>query len=224
MNLNNYGRSCNILQAQVGNITEWVWPTRDTQTFPIIVHDWFNGIRPVLLERFPSKGKNVIQAGGNCGVYPLLYTEFFNNIYTFEPDPLSFFCLVNNCQMPGIVKFNCALGESFSTVIMNEIMPENRGMNKVDHTSTDTHTIPVIAIDGLGLEDIDLIQFDIEGYENKALIGATDTIKRNRPVIIVESAINNDAEAYRIVEGILRDMSYSPLKQITRLDTVFVPD
>jgi FkbM family methyltransferase len=126
--------------------------------------------------------------------------------------------------MPGIVKFNCALGESFSTVIMNEIMPENRGMNKVDHTSTDTHTIPVIAIDGLGLEDIDLIQFDIEGYENKALIGATDTIKRNRPVIIVESAINNDAEAYRIVEGILRDMSYSPLKQITRLDTVFVPD
>lgn len=223
MNLNNYARECGVLNAEVGNIKQWVWPQKDTQTFNIIVHDWFQGIRPILQEFFPDGGRTVIQAGGNCGVYPLLYTEFFNNVYTFEPDPLSFFCLVNNCQMPGISKFNCALGEQFSTVVMDELIPENRGMNKVRNAEDSKYSIPVLPLDSFNVNNIDLIQLDLEGYEDKALLGATNTINNNRPIIIVESAANSDPAAYSIVLKILEGFNYTPHKQITRLDTVFLP-
>ena len=43
------------------------------------------------------KGKKVVvQAGGNCGMQVVKFAEFFDTVYTFEPDPVNFHCLVNN--------------------------------------------------------------------------------------------------------------------------------
>ena len=215
MNLNNYERKVGLLQAQVGNITQWVWPTDDTQTFGIIVEDWFNGIRPVLLQHFKDRTKTVIQAGGNCGVYPLLYKEIFDTVYTFEPDPLSFFCLTVNCQMPGISKFNCAIGEGPGSAVMNELFVENRGMNKVE--LTDEPAIPVVAIDSFGFKNVGVIQLDLEGFEPQALRGAIRTIEKYHPMIILECESNYD-EVFAVIEP----LGYKPLAKITRLDTVFI--
>jgi len=38
----------------------------------------------------------------------------------------------------------------------------------------------------VGLADVDFIKIDCEGYEENVLRGAIETIKRDRPVIIVE--------------------------------------
>ena len=46
--------------------------------------------------------------------------------------------------------------------------------------------VPIRKLDGLGLEECDLIWLDVEGSELDALKGAEDTITRCRPAVIVE--------------------------------------
>src|SRR5262249_27695046 len=44
----------------------------------------------------------------------------------------------------------------------------------------------MIALDQLNLNNVSLIKIDVEGYEMEVLKGAMETIKRNKPVLIVE--------------------------------------
>lgn len=214
MNIDNFARQVGLLQANVANVTQWYWPVVDKQTFGIILHDWQNGIKPLLQEHFAEPGGTIIQAGGNCGLYPLLYSAYFSHVYTFEPDPLSFFCLNLNCQIPSITKFNCALGQGPGAVQMKEMLAENRGMNRVENI--DKPGIPTVAIDSFGFRDVRLMQLDLEGYEPPALRGAVETINKYHPMIILECADNYDD-----VFDVIRPLGYKPLAKITRLDTVF---
>ena len=45
-----------------------------------------------------NKRKLIIQAGGNAGLYPKLYSTMFEKVITFEPDHRWFVCLINNCS------------------------------------------------------------------------------------------------------------------------------
>lgn len=218
MNLNNYAKLCGMLQYQIGSVNTWVWPLQDTQTFGIILQDWVNGIRPFLLETQQNKKGTVIQAGGNCGLYPLLYTEFFENVYTFEPDPLSFFCLCNNCQQPNIYKFNCAVGQYPECVVMDEVQSNNRGMNKTQPTAE--LGIPVVTIDSFDFPEVKLIQLDLEGYESYALLGSIQTIKKHKPTLILE-CIDNFNQVKDNITNILKPIGYKPTKQLSRLDMMF---
>jgi len=222
MNINNLSNQCVILNAPIHNITHWVWPKDDTDTFGIIASDWLHQIEPFLREEFPIKDGVVIQAGGNCGMYPLLYTSFFKNVYTFEPDPLSFFCLVNNCQIPGIIKFNCGLGETHNIGTINAIVPGNCGMNQIEIFEGDVfeQTIPVVPLDSFSFQNVKLIQFDLEGYEPKAIKGAVKTIEKHKPMIILEC----DYKKVKEVKELMKSIGYKSYKQITRLDTVFIPE
>jgi hypothetical protein len=71
----------------------------------------------------------IVQAGGCCGTYPRLWSN--DRVYTFEADPLNFFCLAQNCSGPSIVKAEAALSDT--TVDGNLISgPEhNVGMHKL---------------------------------------------------------------------------------------------
>ena len=231
MNINPLLQSCRTLQYQIGNVEQWIWPISDNVTFGIIVQDWVQTIQPFLEENFGKTGTGtVIQAGGNCGVYPLLYTEFFKTVITFEPDPLSFFCLVHNCQVPGIVKLNAALFDKSGNIVMQEIASGNRGMNKtvgVNETASNTipDIIPAMAIDSLEYFDLKLIQLDLEGNEIKAIDGAINTIKKHKPVIILEcgNEYHDGIEQYMHTVAKMESIGYKKVKQLNRLDVVFLP-
>ena len=46
--------------------------------------------------------------------------------------------------------------------------------------------IEVTSLDSCKIPKVDLIQLDIEGYEPLALLGATETIQRDHPVLMIE--------------------------------------
>jgi hypothetical protein len=87
-------------------------------------------------------------------------------------------------------------------------------MNRVIET-TNKYYVPMITVDSLGLDDIDLMQLDLEGYEYDALVGAKETIERNKPVIIVECTTND-------IDLFLSEFGYVNWKKINRLDSVYV--
>ncbi len=211
-------KSYDNLTAARDDGSDMLWPIQDVSTWDIIVYDYLETIKPniELLQKLGiMKNRGVIQAGGHCGVYPLAFTQFFSMIFTFEPNALSFHCLVNNCQGENVIKMNVALGKSAGRVKSFSVAPGNTGMNQVKDSGNAIHYVPMIALDSLALTDIDLIELDLEGYEHDALLGAKETIERNKPVLIIENATDE-------VKQFLSTLGYVEWKKINRLDSLFV--
>lgn len=177
-----------------------MWPEVDKNTFGIITIDWAKYFFPIISE-LPQK-QVVVQAGGHCGLYALLYSKQFNRVFTFEPDPLSFHCLTYNCKSNKIVKLNTALGARCSFNNIGTVVDDNTGMNKIGAGNT---VVYQLTVDSLNLPQCDVIHLDIEGYEYQALNGAKQTIKKFKPTIIVELS-NNEEQIYEF----LNKYKYTP--------------
>jgi FkbM family methyltransferase len=156
----------------------WCWPQQDVNTWNFL-NQHFD--LPKKISRYVPTPTVVVQAGGNCGLYPKQYAEIFDTVYTFEPDWLNFYCLVRNCPDQNIVKAQACLGAEPGMVNL-AVKHWSRGKSFVRGSGQ----YPVYQIDSLGLNNCDLIHLDIEGYEYFALQGAVNTIQKFQPVIVIE--------------------------------------
>lgn len=163
---------------------ELLWDGRDEYCFEIIDHEWKYLFE--IMQKTVKNTRNVIQAGGNCGLYPLRLSQYFQKVFTFEPDPVNFFCLSTNCKNHKIVKFNCALGDTCRDVMIGNPQSSNNGMSRILDEGESGNSIYMITLDGLNISDVDLLMLDVEGYEYNALLGAKKTLEENSPVIIIE--------------------------------------
>lgn len=157
----------------------WIWPTNDTACWEWLQNEKDN---PLLVSEYCKNKRVIVQAGGNCGFYIKPYAALFETVYTFEPDPKNFFCLVNNVQEQNVIKFQACLGNKHSLVGL-KVKQANAGVTRVGDWAGN---IPTFLIDDLQLEICDLIHLDIEGFEFFALQGAKQTIERCKPIIAIE--------------------------------------
>lgn len=126
--------------------------------------------------------KVCVQAGGNCGVFAAHLAKTFEQVWTFEPDLENYRCLIKNIPS-NVIHFNAGLGHN-RTLIDLDRSPDNYGAHQTVLTSNGS--IPLMTIDELELEHCGLIQLDIEGFEPLALEGAKETIKRFKPILMLE--------------------------------------
>ncbi len=178
---------CYFRDTLVCDVGPWLWLKEDTGAWngP---HQEFPGLKEKIAKKTWNK-RVIVQAGGNLGLYPRLWSDVFQTVYTFEPDPKNFFCLNHNCQKANIIKFNAALGEKAGTIWLNGLNnTTNVGMHKVDYKKQDNASlqVQVMTVDSLNLEHCDAIQLDVEDFEPSVLAGAIETIKRCKPIISVE--------------------------------------
>lgn len=166
-----------------------------------------------------------IQAGGNLGIFPKRLAQTFKAVYTFEPDAICFEALVHNAPEENIIKMQAALGASPSFVSMSR---ERRDGKPNLHEGI-THVagkgiIPTIKIDDLGFKVCDLIALDLEGWELYALAGATETILRCRPTLVVE--INKSLGFVGIseeeVRSLISELGYIFVEK-NHSDEIFIP-
>ena len=163
---------------------EWIWPVGDTATFGLILRDWEEQHYENILKYVPVRDV-VVQLGGNMGMYPRFLSDMFRTVYTFEPDPLNFYCLSRNCQEDNIIKIQAALGAEPGLISINRIEPRNLGMNQViEHPAS---AIPQLVLDNFALKSLNLLMLDVEHYELEVLKGAAYTISQHHPVIFAEN-------------------------------------
>lgn len=160
---------------------DW-WKISGDQAFESIL-DGYSEYEKIWTQLVKEK-EVVVQAGGYCGVFPRMLSYIFSTVYTFEPDPLNFYCLTRNCQSDNIIKAQSALSFCHGLVEVERRLSNNRGMNIV--RPTENAKIPTYTIDDLALHRCDLIALDTEGFEYSILLGATKTIDEYKPVITVE--------------------------------------
>jgi FkbM family methyltransferase len=178
-----YSTEVYVREDTVGGIGPWTWTKSDNGAWDGPKHDWETSHVDAIMN-LVDDWSVCVQAGGNHGVYPRLLSEAFQHVYTFEPDSLNFYCLVDNCQKDNIYKMQAALGEHTGLAKVNRGSMTNTGTHTV---STDGECyVPMVTIDSLNLRSCGFIMLDIERYELQALKGALQTIEKYRPVIQCE--------------------------------------
>lgn len=140
----------------------------------------------VVLKYVPGRTA-VVQAGGHLGLWPKKLAESFATVYTFEPAADLFAAMQKNAPEPNIVKFQAALGDQRELVGLSRVRRDGKTNihEGITHVSG-SGVIPTLRVDDLGLEVCDLLMLDVEGWELFALRGAVETIRRCRPVLVVE--------------------------------------
>ena len=175
--------------TSIERLQEWVWPTRDTGLWDGPLNDWESS-HSIKYFKYLKKTDVVIQAGGACGMYPRMFAERFQRVFTFEPNAYSFYCLVNNCSKENIVKFQAALGAGNQMCDIHGMNEDNVGICKIKEIEVDR--IPIFAIDSFNFSQCDLICLDTEGYEDKIILGALRTIEKFKPVITIELGMRDE--------------------------------
>ena len=162
----------------------WKVPQGDTKTVPAIEMEWRAKHKAVLNL---CKNKNtVIQAGGNLGIFPVYLSKYFDQVITFEPVNKNLGCLLTNIgHVQNITVFDSGLGNTLGNVQIQKEIPQNCGAIRLEYT--DNGDMKVMTLDSHKYNNVDLIWYDIEGFEVKALLGSIETIERCKPVIVLEN-------------------------------------
>ena len=176
----------------------WWFPDEDTHFCEMLDKNIAKGNQPVYQEPvrkrsliFVNNKKVALDIGANIGLWSRDLCNTFESVIAFEPVESFRKCLKRNVHHAALQIEECALGETDTTIEMI-ITPGNTGHSHVDQTTVGSGSIPMRRLDSLNLQDIGYIKIDCEGYELPIIRGAEDTIKRCRPVMVVEQKLHED--------------------------------
>lgn len=194
----------------------WWRPDKDQVCVPIVLQQVKDLERMIPLCK---QHRRVVQAGGNVGIWPERLSRAFDFVETFEPDPANYEALIKNVGWrTNIYTHNCALGDERSRGAMDHVDPQNIGAHRIKHGDE----FDILKIDDFGFNDVDFIQFDVEGFEHFAILGSLETIRKTSPLICLElKGIGEryghpdedtikllESEGYRIKDRIHRDIVF----------------
>ena len=137
-------------------------------------------------EKNGLKFNHVLDIGAWVGTWTMKINPFCGRVVAFEPDPLHYECLVKNVP-EDVETHQLAVGNDKKMISLSEdnFTQAKRVVGK--------GTIPMVTIDSLNLQDVDLIKIDVEGYEMEVLKGANKTLE-NVKYLMIE--LNNNSKKY----------------------------
>jgi FkbM family methyltransferase len=202
------------------NQNMWAWPDNDTKLLDVFYQ--VNDIKEIV-KYVPKDKRNVcVQAGGACGLWPFYYSKLFSKVYTFEPEPTNFACLLENTvSASNIVSKNIGLSDSEKLVdiVYEPSKIDNRGSGFLVQSTNGTSKTETL--DSQNIEECNLIQLDVEGEELNVLKGAVNLISSNKPVICLEVKIlphmtREGRSEFEAINWLHTNFNYRPVGQIHR--------
>lgn len=151
-----------------------------------------------LLAEHIIPGSVVIEVGAHIGTHTVRMGQLagpWGRVYAFEPQRKIYRELHHNLALNGVtnvVALRMAVGSGETRIIeMNPATPGNEGGTGV---GAGGDAAELRSLDSFGFERVSLLKIDVETYENEVLDGALDTIRRNRPVMLIEIMGGHDPE------------------------------
>ena len=132
-----------------------------------------------------SKRGTALDIGANVGLWSRDLVDNFAKVVAFEPVAVFRECLEKNVVGDNFFISPLALGDhdTLATMIITE---GNSGHSHLDPTTLGTGDVQVVKLDNLNIDNVDYIKIDCEGYEYRVLQGAEQTVKRWRPIMVIE--------------------------------------
>ncbi|MET3966881.1 MULTISPECIES: FkbM family methyltransferase [unclassified Bradyrhizobium] len=178
-----------------------------------------------LRRRYHGDGVVAIDCGANIGVHTIEWASLmtgWGSVVAIEAQERIYYALagniaINNCfnalavhgavsSESGTMKIphpNYFAPSSFGSLELRQ-RPSNEFIGQpIDYTNN-TVLIRKMTLDELNLPRVDFIKIDIEGMEMEALAGARETIKKYRPILLIEKIKTDN----RQLEQWLNDNGY----------------
>lgn len=166
----------------------------------------FRDVPIVIAWRYCSSDAVCIDVGANIGLSTLAFAGTAPNgrVLAFEASPRAFKFLEQNVRDNGFANvecIQCALSNREGTLRFYED-PEFLAGSRIQDVASDPHrpSLEVASrtldseLSKRDLQRLDILKVDVEGYEQEVLEGAVETIKRFRPLCVIE--FNSYALAY----------------------------
>jgi FkbM family methyltransferase len=158
-----------------------------------------------------------IDIGANVGLWSCDLVKHFDQVIAFEPVQEFIDCFEKNVVATNYTMHRMALGRTESFINMN-IVQGNTGHSHINKESFGQGAIPLKTLDSFYFTNIDMIKIDVEGFEEEILAGAMETIKLNKPVLVIEQQKHEyqddmiDTPAIKI----LQSWGYNVVTQISK--------
>lgn len=124
-----------------------------------------------------------IDIGAHVGLWSRALVQRFKRVVAFEPLAPLRACLERNVESPRLEIVPMALGNTHGAVALGyegcnsgaaRILPDQRGL------------VPLGRLDDFEFDEVGYIKIDTEGFELEVLRGAERTLRRCRPIVVVE--------------------------------------
>lgn len=152
------------------------------------------------LEDLIRKDFLILDIGANIGTTTVRFANcaIDGSVVAFEPSATTFSRLRRNLELNEIANVSClqiGLGDQDGQFALYDVVETNPGMKRIlpdqivneDYSSEQIQMTTVDSVvRNMGIHRVDLIKIDIEGFEEKALLGSRVTLKKMRPILFVE--------------------------------------
>ncbi len=176
----------------------WWFPDQDTHFAEMLNKNISKGGRPVYQEpvrrrsfEFVKSPGTALDIGANVGLWSQDLCRHFDHVIAVEPVADFRECLMLNVPADNLQILPVALGAE-DTQINMIITQNNTGHSHVDTSTVGSGQIPMHRLDSLELPRLDYVKIDCEGFENYILTGAEQTLRRDRPIIVIEDKGHQD--------------------------------
>lgn len=194
------------------------------------------------------KLKHLLNVGAHIGTIAIPLSSKIEKVTAVEAHPTTFSYLVENINLNNIKNIhsiNVAISNRVEEVKfmslnnhrtwhnsggLHVFTPEDfENKSRSYYLATDEFIRESTTIDNLNLEYVDFIIADVEGMEVKLIDGAKNTIKKFRPIIIVEiwddfnRRLEKMKESFGEVVQIFTEMNYTLVKNISD-NYIFFPN
>ena len=207
------------------------------------------------LKNILSKGENCLHIGASDARHSYVMAGLIDKgqVYAFEPSSYSYnhlALMVKMHRLKNVQTYHAAVSDKAGTVCL--VTPQKStghagrsfafitGLDSTDVKRTDIKSakttqeeVAAVSIDGFvsenNIEKIDFIRCDTEGSEMLILKGASETLKKNKPNLLIEIHSNALTEVFassaKEVSGFLFDLGYimfrednGVIKQVAEVD------
>lgn len=130
-----------------------------------------------------TNSRVAVDVGAHVGLWSFNLAHCFETVHAFEPVQAHRECFERNvlAAVDNVVLHPEALGEREGLVSIRT-EPTSSGDSRVDGPGD----IEMRSLDSYGLENVDLLKIDTEGFEYFILRGAERILAKCRPVVVVE--------------------------------------
>jgi FkbM family methyltransferase len=195
----------------------WLVPDDDTRVTFLLENDldrynptYEDKYRQLVISHLPNK-RTFVDVGANVGIWSLPMTRHFKKIISYEPSRQNIECIKSN--IPEGIELREKAVADFAGEAKFHQAGKNCGDGKLCREGVkSSYTVPVVKLDDEGLDNVDMIKIDTQGWELDALKGMTELIKSWRPWIMFE--INEDVDlCCKFMEDLDYDVVYVKSKR-----------
>ncbi len=157
-----------------------------------------------LASKYINSDSVVVEIGAHIGTLTMVFSKLAKTVYAFEPTKESFDLLNKNISLnecKNVISKQVGIGDKIESTKIGWIGNNNSGatileggmvtnevLSSAENGSTNSieTKIDLINLDVLTLDRLDYLKIDVEGYEEKVIKGGLNTIKKFKPIIVME--------------------------------------